>query len=429
MNKKKLLALIANKEARKTELVKKSDATEDIKELRSINTELDGLNTDISELNGLVAEIEAEEKRNAQPLVDPNIAAMPPQTEEEKRSLTHNGQPIEVEKRLNPLATYGVGNGAKPVVENPEGRAAKLKEEAEKRGKQLLEGRSVTVATNVLLAKYTDSTLNKAFNEVSSLIDRVTTKPLIGGESYSKGYVVGYGTADYTAEGNDYNTTEPTFGYADINKTKITAYAEDTEELLKLSAANYDAEVVNGVTIASRKKISREILVGDGTTGHFVGIFSSNATAIDASTDLQISAIDEDTLDNIIFSFGGDEDVEAASTLILNKKDLKAFAVLRDANGKKVYDIVTNGNTGTINTIPFIINSACKAISDTATTAGQYAMAYGPLTNYLVTIFSEMDVQRSTDFKFKAGMIANKSSMFAGGNVVSYNGFLRVKKG
>ena len=39
-----------------------------------------------------------------------------------------------------------------------------------------------------------------------------------------------------------------------------------------------------------------------------------------------------------------------------------------------------------------------------------------------------MDVQRSMDYKFKQGMIANKSSIFVGGNVVSANGFLRVKK-
>jgi len=322
------------------------------------------------------------------------------------------------------MGTYSAGA---QIDENLEGRAAKVKEEAEKRGKDLLEGRSVTIASNVLLAKYTDTTLNPVFNQVSGLIDKVTTKPLIGGESYSKGYVKGYGTGDYTTEGSDYNSAEPTFGYATINKTKITSYAEDTEELLKLSAANYDAEVLKGVTIASRKKISREILVGDGTTGHLVGIFSANATAIDIATDVSISAIDEDTLDNIIFGFGGDEDVESASVLILNKKDLKAFSLLRDANGKKIYEIVTNGNTGTINTIPYIINSACYSITSGATT-GQYCMAYGPLENYLLTVFSEMDVQRSMDYKFKQGMIANKSSIFVGGNVVSANGFLRVKK-
>ena len=414
--KDKLLKLLNTKNERKATLGKKANSTEDIAELRSINTELENLNIEIAELDEMIKE---EEVRSATPGIDPNIAAMDPPA---GAAIESRGK--QPEGGLKPMGTYSAGA---QIDENLEGRAAKVKEEAEKRGKDLLEGRSVTIASNVLLAKYTDTTLNPAFNQVSGLIDKVTTKPLIGGESFSKGYVKGYGTGDYTTEGSDYNSAEPTFGYATINKTKITSYAEDTEELLKLSAANYDAEVLKGVTIASRKKISREILVGDGTTGHLVGIFSVNATAIDIATDVSISAIDEDTLDNIIFGFGGDEDVESASVLILNKKDLTAFSLLRDANGKKIYEIVTNGNTGTINTIPYIINSACYSITSGAT-IGQYCMAYGPLENYLLTVFSEMDVQRSMDYKFKQGMIANKSSIFVGGNVVSANGFLRVKK-
>jgi hypothetical protein len=55
-------------------------------------------------------------------------------------------------------------------------------------------------------------------------------------------------------------------------------------------------------------------------------------------------------------------------------------------------------------------------------------MAYGPLSNYRLVVFSNMDVRRSDDYKFKQGMIAHRSSVFVGGNVVSKNGFLRVKK-
>ena len=219
------------------------------------------------------------------------------------------------------------------------------------------------------------------------------------------------------------------FGYATVNKVKITAYAEETEEVLKLAVADYDSEVMKGISIATRKKLTREILIGDGTAGHFVGIFDDGATAIDPLTDLAIAVINEKTLDDIIFSYGGDEDVEDVAVLILNKKDLKAFATLRKANGDKVYDVVANGNTGTIDGVPYIINSACKAIADVSTTVGQFGMAYGSLSNYTMAIFSDLDVQRSTDYKFKQGMLAHRGSVFAGGNVTASNGFLRVKKG
>ena len=55
-------------------------------------------------------------------------------------------------------------------------------------------------------------------------------------------------------------------------------------------------------------------------------------------------------------------------------------------------------------------------------------MAYGNLKNYQLAVFSDIDVKRSDDYKFKEGMIAHKGVVFVGGNVVSYKGFVRVKK-
>lgn len=112
------------------------------------------------------------------------------------------------------------------------------------------------------------------------------------------------------------------------------------------------------------------------------------------------------------------------AVLILNKKDLKKFAKLRDKQGRKVYTIVNHGNTGTIDEVPYIINSACAEIGGTK---DAYCMAYGPLSNYEVAVFSDIDAQKSTEYKFKQGQIAYKASVFMGGNVVARNGFIRVK--
>ncbi|MFB8328085.1 phage major capsid protein [Bacillus wiedmannii] len=355
--------------------------------------------------------------------------------ETELRELEEAQKQIETRQRLLKEAEV-INNNVEPetrtVIETfnnePPQQDVEL-EASEKRGQALMENRAVTVGSgNVVLPKHTASDIRPTFNEVSTMIDRVSTKTLKGGESYQQPYLESYGEGDYTTEGNDYANAETKFGYADITKAKITAYSEDTEELQKLPAADYDGEVMKGITVATRKKITREILIGTGATNRLIGIFSTVAKAIDPTTDLEISKIDASTLDDIIYSYGGDEDVEDAAVLILNKKDLKSFAKLRTSDGKKVYNVVSSGNSGTIDGVPFIINSACKAVSDAATTAGQFNMAYGPLSNYQLTIFSDMDVQRSTDFKFKQGMIAHRGSVFAGGNVISKNGFLRVKK-
>ena len=143
-------------------------------------------------------------------------------------------------------------------------------------------------------------------------------------------------------------------------------------------------------------------------------------------TDLELSAIDENTLDEIVYAYGGDEEVEGGCVIILNKNDLRAFAGLRTAEGRKVYNVDYKAKT--IDGIPFIISSHCKAISASSTQAGEYGIAYGPLANYEVPIFSGVEVAKSTDYKFKDGIICYKASVFTGGNVIGYKGFLRVKK-
>ncbi|WJE51118.1 phage major capsid protein [Bacillus cereus] len=352
----------------------------------------------------------------------------------ELRELNDKKSQIETRQRLlNEARSINDGTATETrTIEtfnaDPEKREEADKE-VEKRGLDLKANRSITVSSgDLVLPKHTASDIKGTFNQVSSLIDAVAHVPLNGGESYERAYEKGHGEGDYTAEKADYKETDVQFGYAAINKTKITAYSEESEEVQKLPNANYSGVIVGGVNKALRKKITREILIGDGGAGHLVGIFSDKATAITASTDLSISKIDANTLDDIIFSYGGDEDVEDAAVLILNKKDLKSFAMLRDADGKKQYEVKTNGNTGTIDGVPYIINSACKAVSDTATADNSYVMAYGPLSNYELATFSPTDIRRSDDFKFKQGMVAHRGSVFIGGNVAAYNGFLRVKK-
>lgn len=312
---------------------------------------------------------------------------------------------------------------------------------AEKRGKKLKNGETVRMnktivtpkaaisTTTIVMPHHTAEDVRDTFNDVSSLIDAVKIVPLDGGESYQRGFVKSYGEGDYTTEGSDAATAEPTFDYVDINKTYITAYAEEPNAIRKLAPAAYDAVISNSTSRAVRKKLSKQILVGSGETGSIVGIFNAPTKVIDPTTDMEVTAITGTTLDDIIYSYGGEEDVEGFCGLILNKADLKAFAKLRTDDGKKVYDIKNNGNSGTIDGVPFIINSACKAVSATETTKGEYCMAYGPFFNYELAVFSDMDVSISTEYKFKSGQIAHKAEMYVGGNTASHNGFVRVKKG
>lgn len=311
-----------------------------------------------------------------------------------------------------------------PIIETNKEDTADL----EQRGKDLKEGRTITVATgNILLPTHQDPTINGVpFNDVSTLVDKVGTINLQGGETYKKAYVKSHSTGNATAEGAAYGETEPEFGYATITKTKITAYSEITEELEKLPLVDYQAEVIKNIDVSLKKKISQQILLGAGTANTFTGIFSASAEALTDAPELEINAITDTTLDDIVYAYGGNEDVEGGACLILNKNDLRAFAKLRTTEGRKVH-IIDYVNK-TIDGIPYVINSNCKSVTDPNTTAGEYCIAYGALTNYEVPVFSPVEIAKSTDYKFKDGIICYKASVFTGGNVVGYNGFLRVKK-
>ena len=321
------------------------------------------------------------------------------------------------------------------VNKSGEERQGNIKElsddERAKRGKMLKEKRSITVGSSeIAVPKYTAKGVKGTFNEVSTLIDLVTITPLEGGESYERGYVISHGEGGETDGSGNYKETETKFGYAEINKQKITAYSEEPEEVKRLADAAYHDEIVSGMTIATKKKLSKDILVGPGTKGRLQGIFTNpEKFAINKNTDVELTGIDNKTLNKIIFSYGGEEDTVSDACLILNKNDLQGFADVKTADGKDYYNIELNGNTGKINNIPFVLNSAANALIDENTEEGAYCMAYGSLSNYEIGLFSELEIKESEDYKFKEGQIAHRGSVFAGGNVVAYNGFVRVKKG
>ena len=60
--KDKLLKLFNSKNELRTNLTLKAKTTEDIKELRSINSQIENINTELKELQGLINEAEEREK-------------------------------------------------------------------------------------------------------------------------------------------------------------------------------------------------------------------------------------------------------------------------------------------------------------------------------------------------------------------------------
>ena len=431
--------LIKKLEERKTALLAQSDKSEDIAELKAIQRQLITLNEDLAALRDAQAKFDANQKGDNEAERTKEINDYEARKDTEKDAEKRNEQPPK----------YIPGKGFVTAENRGNVEFNSALEQREKAGKDLKENRAVKsplstfgelravtvtpasgqAATIVVPATFS-STINPDFPVVSSLIDGVAHLSLDGGETFKQPYITSIDAGNYTAEGANAAQAETHFDYADIDKSKITAYAELTEELLKLPSAPYADVVFQNIRTSMRMKLTKEILIGAGGTNQIVGIFSNNATAIDAATDLALSTITDTTLDEILYSYGGDEEVEDPAVLILNKLDLLAFSKVRTNTKQKFYDIKINGNSGTINSVPFIINSACAQLTATSgTSTGDYCMAYGNLSNYQIVEFSPMQVSRSDDYKFREGMTAYRGVCFFGGNVVRKNGFLRIKKG
>ena len=408
-------------EEKKKELLAKIENAKDMEELRSLQAELDSIKEE---------ERKAEEEKR--------------KLEEERALLRKNAESIEVKENTEDRSLIGANKINKPGEE--EKKMEEDKKVLEERGQALKEGkqikvdyedRAVTVSSgSVLVEKKYKRTIDESFEGVSALVDRVNSIQLDGGDSYSVPFEKSYGEGEGKAEGEDYAETEPETDYVETGRAKITAYTEITKELTKLPNANYQALVIKRVRDAIRKKMGKQIITGNGTSNTIKGIYNADEKVLPKSegADIEIETIDADTLNTIVFAYGGDEAIEDEQELILNKKDIEAFSKVKDASGRFVYKITRNGQTGRIGyaqggvEVPYTINSACKALSDSATGNGDFTMIYGALSSFELPVFSPLEIEESRDYQFKKGIIAYRGDVTIGGTVAKYKGFVRIKK-
>lgn len=351
--------------------------------------------------------------------------------EEEERKLVEGKELEERKKKEEEERAKRLPNGVLFDQNDPLATRKEQQKELEQRGKDLrsgkavkLEGRSVTSAS-AAISTIASNTINPAFDQVGTLDRLVHLTRMHGAESYKKPFVKSYGTGGITKEGGAAVTAEPTMDYATISKIKVTAYAEITEETEKLPDANYAVVVDEAAYGAYRRKIIEQIVNGSGTE-QLVGIVNTPTSIIDTKQTKIIAAVDENTLDNIIFAYGGDESVEGDAYLILNKLTLQEFAKVKGTDKKRAYDIVIKGNTGTINHIPFVCTSNLASFE--SVTAGNPYMLYGKLNAYELTEFAPVEMAKSKDYKFKEGMTAVKVVGMVGGSVAMWNGFMKIIK-
>ena len=55
-------------------------------------------------------------------------------------------------------------------------------------------------------------------------------------------------------------------------------------------------------------------------------------------------------------------------------------------------------------------------------------MIYGKLKGYELAYFADIEVLKSTEYKFKQGVTVFKASVMCGGSPAMYNGFMAVQE-
>ena len=138
-------------------------------------------------------------------------------------------------------------------------------------------------------------------------------------------------------------------------------------------------------------------------------------------------------LDDIVFSYGNDEETGGQARLFLNKRDLQAIGKLRYEDNKRVYSIVPdagNPNTGRIIEggliVPYTIGSA---LTDFTTAGSGISMVYGDPTNYLLGLFGSYSIRVDESYMAAERMNTILGDAFVGGNIVAPGGFIGVTKG
>lgn len=432
-----LKRLIKRRKEELAKLIKRNEEATDAEELRGLGTQLLALRDEINEAEAQLAELEAQDD-NGDGTGDGDGARDDGMDDDEGQ----RGAGAEGETRsFNPVAQFNQGatvNNMRNTNKEAEQRAQKFVET----NRMTIEAprdemRAVLVSSgNIATPTQVSNNITDMFNKVSSIVDQVKVTDMTGCGEYQVPYQKTASTANKTAEGAAYNSSDPEFGYSKITPTTITVISSISKQVRKQSPVQYEAKVKEAALIALRAKLGAYIVNGDPSATPL----SEPTGVLKAGTDLiqnvEITAIDEKTLRTIALNYGGDENVVGNAVLYLNKLDLIAFGDVRGSEDKKpVYEITPDGanpNVGIITdgglSVRYCINSNIAALSASGTTATTKTMFYGQPMNYECALFSAYEIAVSEDFQFDKGMLTIRGDVEVGGNVIHEKGFVVVTK-
>ncbi len=386
--KKRLQKLLDAKQEQRNTLNQSMIDSDNKEERAAIGETLKALGEEIADIEAMLEEVDEPAEDNGN----------------EASENTENNN----ERGMNVMATLEMRNGAPAVNENKELEArAKAFAESGKMTIGNAEARAVLVSSGTLATPTEVSGINDVVGaKVSSIVDLVKITDASGMGAYKVAYVDTDATAATQTEGGEYNPSEATFDFVEINPQTEAVISYISEQAQNQTPLNYQAKVNESALVALRKRAAK--------------IITDKLVASDLTVKLTV-ALDEKFLRKVALNYGGDESVVGAATLFINKADLVTLGDQRGSDKKPVYEITpdaSNPNTGVIRdgglSVPYCIDSNLAS----GTTV------YGQAKGFELALFSNYDIKVSEDFMFNKGMLAIRGSVSLGGDVVVKNGFV-----
>lgn len=274
--------------------------------------------------------------------------------------------------------------------------------------------------------------INDPIGGPSALIDLLKITELEGNAVYKVAVMTADSTANTFTEGSAPTESEPTFAEVSLTPSPIGTLAYVSRMIRKQSPLNYEEKVNESARRALRKK-----LTGIAVTAITASTLNDSFALSAASTATTGAVLfDQNLLSNIILAYGGDENVDGAAVLFLNKKDLKAFAAVRGTNEYlPVYSIIPDTATPSTGIIKDNNGLSCRyclcsdvpALSDLSlTTTAKKTMFYGNPQAAELALWGGFDVDVNDGYKFGEGLLTVRGEVLADVDVTTQNGFVIV---
>lgn len=267
-----------------------------------------------------------------------------------------------------------------------------------------------------------------AGNAVSDFIDLIKVTDCTGMTSYKVAYMEADPTAAAITEGTVPTESEPTFGSVTLTPSTVGLIAYISREIRKQSPLQYEQKVNESTTRALRRMLSK------------IAVDAVLASALNTTMTLTgasgAALFTPHLLSDIILAYGGDEGVDGAAVLVLNKADLKAFAAVRGSNEfLPVYSIIpdaVNPSAGVIKdnnglSCRYCLNKNVTALSTaTLSATAKKGMFYGNPQCAELALWGGVDVDVNDGYKFGEGLLTIRAEVTADADVTVKNGFVVV---